>query len=211
MNDPRQDAKSPSSGYLGSRSQEERNGSVMQQKARYAGLWPRFLALCVDFLLFCAAFFPITRIVKGAWLMTSSDHRWSSGLFITDPLCLLFLGVMVLYFVLLEGSVGATLGKWLVGLRVVRESGGRPGLKRSLSRNLFRVVDGLPAFNIVGIVLILRSSECARFGDRIAGTRVVHRRSRRGRRAPAGGTDREDREMEGGRTHAGETLGLNRH
>jgi uncharacterized RDD family membrane protein YckC len=145
----------------------------MQEKPRYAGLWPRFLALVVDLLLFCAAFFPITRLVKGAWLMSSSDHRWSSGLFITDPLCLVFLGVMLLYFVLLEGTVGATLGKWMVGLRVIREGGGKPGLVRSLSRNVCRVVDGLPAFNIIGIVLILRSAERARFGDRIAGTRVV--------------------------------------
>ena len=148
----------------------------MQEKPRYAGLWPRFLALVVDFLLFCAAFFPITRMVKGVWLMSPSDHRWSSGLFIMDPLCIVFLVVICLYFVLLEGIVGATLGKWVLGLRVIQEDGGKPGLAKSLFRNVLRVVDGLPAFNIIGIVLILRSPECARFGDRIARTRVVHRR-----------------------------------
>jgi len=108
--------------------------------------------------------------------MSPDDHRWSSGLFVTDPLCIAFLVVMGLYFVVLEGAAGATLGKWVVGLRVVGENGGKPGLLRSLYRNLLRVVDGLPALNIVGIVLILRSPECARFGDRIAGTRVVYQR-----------------------------------
>lgn len=46
-------------------------------------------------------------------------------------------------------------------------------MPRSLLRNALRLVDGLPALNIVGIILILRSSERARFGDRVAGTRVV--------------------------------------
>lgn len=82
---------------------------------------------------------------------------------------------MFLYFVLLEGTVGATLGKWVLGLRVINEEGSKPGLVKSMFRNVLRVIDGLPAFNIIGIVLILRSPECARYGDRIARTRVVHR------------------------------------
>jgi len=35
--------------------------------------------------------------------MSASNHRWVNGLFITDPLCLIFLALMVLHFVLLEG------------------------------------------------------------------------------------------------------------
>ena len=145
----------------------------MENETRYAGLWDRFLALLIDGLLFCALFFPITRIVKGAWIMTPSDHRWAYGLFITDPLCITFLIFMFLYFVLLEGLIGATLGKWALGLRVVWTGGGKPGLLRSALRNVLRLVDGLPALNIVGVALILRSAEGARFGDRLAGTRVV--------------------------------------
>jgi uncharacterized RDD family membrane protein YckC len=133
----------------------------------------RFLALLTDFLLFCAVFFPVTRLVKGVWIMRATDHRWNSGLFITDPLCIGFLVVMVVYFVLLEGIAGATLGKWATGLRVESVGGGKPGLIKSLLRNALRIVDGLPAFSILGVVLILTSEERARFGDRIAGTRVI--------------------------------------
>ena len=139
----------------------------------YAGLWKRFWALVIDALLFCAVFFPTTRIVKGVWVMSAGDHQWVNGLFITDPLCLIFLGLMVVYFILLEGQAGATLGKWALGLRVVSLEGNKPGLARSAARNLLRLADGLPAFNILGVVLILRSPEKARFGDRMAGTRVV--------------------------------------
>jgi uncharacterized RDD family membrane protein YckC len=149
----------------------------MQNKSCYAGLWHRFLALLIDGILFCILFFPLTKIVKGMWIMSPSDHRWNSGLFITDPLCLTFLFLMFLYFVLLEGLVGTTFGKWTLGLRVGQaDSGGKPGLLKSGLRNILRLIDGLPAFNILGIVLILQSPERARFGDRIAGTRVIHRR-----------------------------------
>ena len=140
---------------------------------QFAGLWPRFLALLVDLALFCAAFFPITRWVKGVWIMSATDHRWSAGLFITDPLCIAFLVVMILYFVLLEGLIGVTLGKWVLGLRVVRVGGGRPGIVKGFLRNVLRIVDGLPAFSILGAALILTSAERARFGDRVAGTRVI--------------------------------------
>ena len=145
----------------------------MEDETCYARLLERFLALLIDALAFCTLFFPITRIVKGVWIMAPSDHRWAYGLFITDPLCVTFLVLMFLYFVLLEGLAGATLGKWILGLRVVRTEGGKPGLLRSALRNILRLVDGLPALNIVGIVLTLHSTEGARFGDRIAGTRVV--------------------------------------
>ncbi len=148
----------------------------MKQRTPFAGLWPRFLALVIDFLLFCATFFPVTRLVTGSWILSSDAHQWKYGWFITDPLCISFLFVMLLYFAVLEGMAGATLGKWVVGLRVVRTGGGRPGLTRGFLRNMLRLVDGLPAFSILGVVLILSSEERARFGDRIAGTRVVRER-----------------------------------
>ena len=146
---------------------------ALEENFRYAGLWPRFLALLIDFLLFCAVFFPVTRLVKGVWIMSATDHRWSYGLFITDPMCIVFLVVMFMYFVFFEGLMGATLGKWAIGLGVEQVGGKKPGLIKSLLRNALRLIDGLPAFSILGIVLILASSERARLGDRIAGTRVV--------------------------------------
>jgi len=142
----------------------------------YAGLWRRFFALVIDFLLFCLLFFPVTRVVKGVWLMGMQDHHWAAGWFVSDPLCMVFLIFIFLYFIFLEGFAGATLGKKLLGLRVVQINGERPGLVKGAIRNLLRLVDGLPAFNLVGILLILHSAERARFGDRVAGTRVIRLR-----------------------------------
>jgi len=139
----------------------------------YAGLGSRFLALLIDGLLLSAVFFPTTRIVKGVWIMSSADHLWRDGWFITDPLCMIFLLVILIYFVVLEGTFGQTVGKWFLGLQVVRLDAGNPGLPRALLRNLLRLVDALPVFSILGVVLIIVSPEKARVGDLVAGTRVV--------------------------------------
>jgi uncharacterized RDD family membrane protein YckC len=139
----------------------------------YAGLGIRFLALLIDGLLLSGIFFPITRIIKGTWLMSPTDHQWRLGWFISDPLCMIFLLAIFVYFILLEGIFGRTIGKRLLGLRVVAIDGTAPGLRKSLVRNLLRIVDGLPALNIIGVVLILTSPQRARFGDRVANTRVI--------------------------------------
>ena len=139
----------------------------------YAGLGSRFLALLMDGLLLCALFFPTTRIVKGVWIMSPAEHQWRVGWFITDPLCLIFLGVITIYFVALEGTAGWTVGKWLLGLRVIRKEGGKANLSDALIRNFFRLVDGLPAFSLLGAILIAVTKEKTRVGDLVAGTRVV--------------------------------------
>jgi uncharacterized RDD family membrane protein YckC len=144
----------------------------------YAGVAIRYLAILLDLVVLSAVFFPVTRIVKGTWILSATNHRWAHGWFVTDPLCLIFLAVMILYFVLFEAFPGATPGKVAAGLRVRRPDGGRPGLTRSLVRNLLRVVDGLPALGILGAVLIATSSERTRLGDRLAQTRVVLSRAK---------------------------------
>ena len=62
-----------------------------EKEQTFAGLLLRFLSLLIDFIIFCILFFPITKIVKGSWIMQAEDHDWISGWFITDPLCVSFL------------------------------------------------------------------------------------------------------------------------
>jgi uncharacterized RDD family membrane protein YckC len=75
--------------------------------------------------------------------------------------------------ILMEAYVGWTVGKRILGMRVVDGSGSKIGLSKSVIRNLLRLVDGLPAFNILGIVLIVSSPRDQRFGDRVAKTYVM--------------------------------------
>jgi uncharacterized RDD family membrane protein YckC len=76
------------------------------------------------------------------------------------------------YYFILEGLLGKTLGKAMLGLRVVDKDGDQCSFERSFKRNVLRFIDWLPLFYILGVVTILSSAERQRVGDRIAGTIV---------------------------------------
>jgi uncharacterized RDD family membrane protein YckC len=93
-----------------------------------------------------------------------------------------FFGLVVLltftlawsYFVLLEWLwQGQTVGKRLYGLRVIRDDGAPAGFVAVLIRNLIRIVDFLPAFYGLGLLMIIFTSRSQRLGDLAAGTYVV--------------------------------------
>jgi uncharacterized RDD family membrane protein YckC len=78
-----------------------------------------------------------------------------------------------LYYILLEGLFGRTLGKLITGIRVVDPAtGGAPGLGRALVRTLLRIIDGLIGY-LVGFLVVLGSRNRRRLGDMAAGTLVV--------------------------------------
>lgn len=70
---------------------------------------------------------------------------------------------------------GATLGKKLVGIKVVRTNGTPVDWRSSLTRNLLWPVDFLPGFYAIGLISCLISGQFQRVGDIAAGTLVVYR------------------------------------
>src|SRR5208282_436556 len=80
--------------------------------------------------------------------------------------------VSFLYFLISEGFFAATLGKFVMKLRVVGKSGDPCSFTESLKRNILRFEDWLPTFYLVGAASIFLSQERQRIGDRFAGTVV---------------------------------------
>ncbi len=68
---------------------------------------------------------------------------------------------------------GQTPGKWLLGIRVIREGGATAGFLELAIRNLLRIIDMLPAAYVVGIITIFLTPRHQRVGDLLAGTLVV--------------------------------------
>jgi uncharacterized RDD family membrane protein YckC len=92
---------------------------------------------------------------------------------------LLTLAILVVYGTAMETAAGATLGKMLLGLRVIhRSSDGNDtqglGFGRALVRNLFRFIDTGP----IGLAVIAMTAARRRFGDMAADTIVVVTRER---------------------------------
>ena len=78
------------------------------------------------------------------------------------------------YYMVFEGtSNGQTLGKRVLGLRVIKDGGYPIGFSDSAIRNLVRVVDFLPFFYGAGLLTMLINGNWQRLGDLAAGTLVV--------------------------------------
>jgi uncharacterized RDD family membrane protein YckC len=103
-----------------------------------AGFWERVAAKVLDLLAFACAYVPV------AWLVT----RVAPAPAVIIVALALFAGGFCLYTLIAEYRFGTTVGKHLLGLRVVRESGGGISVGQSIVRQL-------PMFLQVGWVDIL--------------------------------------------------------
>ncbi|HUY28344.1 MAG TPA: RDD family protein [Candidatus Binataceae bacterium] len=78
------------------------------------------------------------------------------------------------YFIVSEMLTnGRSLGKYIIGLRVVRRDGMPIDLRASIVRNLMRIVDLLPEYYVAGLVSMVLSPSGERLGDHVAGTIVI--------------------------------------
>ncbi|WP_276279151.1 RDD family protein [Halorussus caseinilyticus] len=99
----------------------------------------------------------------------NSDIAGSFGLI---GLLLGFVG-SVFYGFFLEGYWdGYTVGKKLLGIKVVKEDGSECGYGSAFLRNALEIIDGL-FYYVVGFIFMASGDKRQRLGDRIAGTVVV--------------------------------------
>jgi uncharacterized RDD family membrane protein YckC len=133
---------------------------------RYIGVGRRFVALLIDGLITALAWIPFaeTSSVDGVYSI-----RWD-GMDFVIPLM-----ITLAYLVLMEGAFGATIGKFVLGIRVRALDGTRIGFGAAAIRNLARVVDAFPYVipYLVGAIAVSRSETDQRLGDRWAKTVVV--------------------------------------
>lgn len=88
----------------------------------------------------------------------------------------LWLSICILYYPVLEGRFGATLGKKLMGLRVVALDLSPCGYRRATIRFLVRLIDAnviIPVFALFAILSFQKTPLLQRWGDLAAKTLVV--------------------------------------
>lgn len=78
----------------------------------------------------------------------------------------------LLYFIILEATMSATLGKMVMGIHVVQQDGTPYSWKGSIIRNLLRIIDGLFVY-LVGAIFVWTSPFKQRLGDKAAHTLVI--------------------------------------
>lgn len=134
---------------------------------RPAGLIPRSLAFLIDFIIRSIWAIVTTFLI---FLIFKGSEQLSIGLFILNIFFILWL-YSVFFEVLFQGK---TLGKKIMGLRVIHDDGTPIGFAASMLRNLLRIVDALPFFYSIGIFVMCLHPDAKRIGDIVAGSLVVY-------------------------------------
>ncbi|MCL2701460.1 MAG: RDD family protein [Phycisphaerae bacterium] len=131
-----------------------------------AGPVSRLLAFLVDQVVMVVAAGVAGAVIGGVFGLFSPDTAAMFGI-------LLFFTVWTGYGIVLEWFWrGQTLGKYVMGLRVVDQSGLNLRFSQIVIRNLVRFVDNLPAGLIGGLACTL-TRRCQRLGDLAANTVVI--------------------------------------
>ena len=138
----------------------------------YVGVGRRFVAIFIDSILLLILSGPFAEIRHGDGYL---QIDWNGRRMFWPSL------IVIVYFVLLEGIAGATLGKFLTGIRVVNQDGTKLTWSASFVRNFARIVDAFPYVfpYLVAAISVWASPIQQRLGDRWANTVVVTKESLR--------------------------------
>ncbi|MGP8010972.1 MAG: RDD family protein [Halobacteriota archaeon] len=160
----------PASGYQAPRTY------VPHVAPPYQGVAIRFVAILIDTIIIAIIGGILSISFNALAVITNSP----SGTVTVSPASavggLVSLAVFVLYFTLLEGHYGQTVGKMAVKIKVVREAdGAQIDYSEAAVRTILRFLDLIPYIipYLLGATLIWSSDKKQRLGDRVARTVVV--------------------------------------
>jgi uncharacterized RDD family membrane protein YckC len=159
-------------GSLADRLGEGRRARAGWSSLENAGIALRFVAVLLDAVM---VFFPLAIVVgllSGGGYADRGPGYANAGINVGGNAFWLLLALGIGYYIVCEAATGATLGKRMVGIRVLDEDGDRVTLGSAVIRNLLRLVDAL-FFYLVGFLFAVTSSRGQRLGDRAAHTIVV--------------------------------------
>jgi uncharacterized RDD family membrane protein YckC/ribosomal protein L40E len=138
----------------------------------YEGVSIRFVAILIDTIVIGA----ISSILTVPFFAFSLTRLATRAVFFGPAVATRALVVLIIYFLyytLLEGHYGQTVGKMAVKIRVVKETDNSPiDYGEAAVRTVLRVIDGL-FFYLIGAILVWSSEKKQRLGDRVAQTVVV--------------------------------------
>ena len=137
-----------------------------------ASLKNRILAFLIDFALILAITMAIIFLPQ---VLSMSVPTFLTAL--TSTVLFITVGLLWLYSTLLEGFNGQTIGKRIMGLKVVRTDGKKMFYDHAAVRNFGKILPLLPFDLLIG--WRLKNPTFMRYFDKFAGTTVIDLRSSR--------------------------------
>jgi uncharacterized RDD family membrane protein YckC len=171
----------PPSGYPG----QKASPYAPTQQVSYQGVAIRFVAVLIDWIIISV----ITSIINlpvtvgGAMNYVINVNNATGQVTISRGpsaavlgwVVLIALAVPFLYYTLLQGRYGQSVGMMAVKIKVVNEDGSPIDYGAAAVRTVLMVIDAIPYFipYLLGAILIWSSDQKQRLGDRIAHTIVI--------------------------------------
>jgi uncharacterized RDD family membrane protein YckC len=137
----------------------------------------RIVAGIIDFLLMTALFLLMAGLFGDLGSSSDSDSGSSFSANLDGVPALIYFVLLMSYYTVLEATSGQTLGKMLLGIKVVSKTG-ELGFGKAIIRSLCRLIDAFPWFipYLLALILVLATKQHQRIGDMAAGTIVVRAR-----------------------------------
>lgn len=136
-----------------------------------ASVGERLLGQILDILVIIAYSFVVGYIIDiiGLEKYLNSLDYWSAR----AAYIILFLPVF--FYTLIQESIweGRTIGKKIMKMKVIKIDGYQAGFGDYLIRWLFRLIEVVPPFSIIGLMAIIFNGKNQRLGDIGAGTAVI--------------------------------------
>jgi uncharacterized RDD family membrane protein YckC len=139
------------------------------------GVAIRFVAQLTDVIILGVVFWILSFTGAGTITIDASTAQVSTSPFL-GPLILIDVIIAFLYYTILEGRNGQTVGKMLVKIKVVKQADKSPiSYGEAAVRTILRIIDLIPFVPpyLLAAVLIWSSENKQRLGDRVAHTIVV--------------------------------------
>jgi uncharacterized RDD family membrane protein YckC len=156
--------------------QRIREGVQPAPVLRYAGFWVRLLAVFADgiavfFIYFVAMIF--FSLVVAVSIGSRTAPQETVAVVVGLSFFAMALAIPMLYESLFTGRFGATLGKMLCGLRVVRPDGASITYGRSFGRYFAKCISYLTFY--IGFIIAAFDGQKRALHDHICSTRVVRK------------------------------------
>lgn len=145
----------------------------MQLDFAVAGIGSRFLALAIDSLIQAAVVFVVVLPISVLSQPGAFRGAWAAAGFLAF-FFLIYFGYYAIFEIVWNGQ---TPGKRIIGIRVVKDDGRPLTATEAIGRNLLRIVDSLPGFYAIGILVAVLNARNKRLGDLVAGSLVVRESS----------------------------------
>ncbi|MGV9663096.1 RDD family protein [Nocardia niigatensis] len=150
-------------------------GEAVAVELPIARIPTRAAAFLLDLLLQAVIGVVLVLLFEALLVWMDADSAWRDAAVLVATV-----GALIGYPVLFETfSRGRSVGKMAVGLRVVRTDGGPVDFRHAVTRGLAGIVDfWILGTGLIAVVVSMCSPQARRVGDALAGTVVVHDRTR---------------------------------